>query len=56
MVQILGERRVGDGRAVGRHGIRGLGEEEWRLALALAHFPHMFEIVAADAPDAPHRK
>ena len=36
--------------------VGGLGEEERRLALVLAHLLDVLEVVAADAPDAADRK
>jgi hypothetical protein len=56
MVHVLGQRRVGRCAAIGHDGVGGLGEEERRLALVLAHLADVLEIVASDAPDAAHRK
>ncbi len=42
--------------AVRHDRVGGLGEEERRLALVLPHLLDVLEIVAADAPDAAHRK
>ncbi len=55
VMQILGQRRIGDGGAVGHQHVGVLGKEERRGALVVAHLPDMLEIVAPDAPDAAHR-
>ena len=56
VMQVVGERRVGDRAAVMHDRVGGLGKEERRLALVLAHLLDVLEIVAADAPDAAHRE
>src|SRR5689334_11072492 len=55
VVQVAGERRIRHGAAVMHDRVRGLCEEKRRLALVLAHLLDVLEIVAPDAPDAPHR-
>jgi len=54
VMQVLGQRRVWNGRAIGHNGIGGLGKIEWRSALVLAHFTDVLDVVAADAPNAAH--
>ncbi len=56
VMQVVGQRRVGHRAAVMHDRVGGLGEEERRLALVLAHLLDVLEIVAPDAPDAAHRK
>ena len=56
VMQILGQRRVGDGGAVGYQHVGVLGEEERRRALVIAHLADVLEIIAPDAPDAANRK
>jgi hypothetical protein len=56
VMQILGQRRVGDGGAVRHQHVGVLGEEERRRALVIAHLADVLEIVAPDAPDAANRK
>ena len=56
VVQVLGQRRVGDGGAVRLQHVGVLGEEERRRALVIAHLADVLEIVAPDAPDAADRK
>jgi hypothetical protein len=56
VLEILGQRRIGDRYAVAGHHVGVLGEEERRLALVIAHLADVFEIVATDAPDAAYRK
>ena len=55
VMQILGQRRVGDGGAVRHQHVGVLGEEERRRPLVIAHFPDVLEIVTPDAPDAANR-
>ncbi|MHC2882987.1 hypothetical protein ACVI53_005857 [Bradyrhizobium barranii subsp. barranii] len=54
VMQILGQRRIGNGGAIGHQHVGVLGEEERRGALVVAHLADVLEIVAADAPDAAH--
>ena len=56
VMQILGQRRIGNGGAVRHEHVGVLGEEERRRALVIAHLADVLEIVAADAPDAANRK
>src|SRR5262249_28953096 len=56
VMHVLRERRIGRGAAVRDDRVGGLGEEERRLALVLAHLLDVLEIVAPHAPDAAHRK
>ncbi len=56
VVHVLGERRIGHGRAIRHDGVGGLGEEERRVAHVVAHLADVLLVVAADAPDAAHRK
>ena len=56
VMQILGQRRVGDGGAIRLDHVGVLGEEERRRPLVIAHLADVLEIVAADAPDAADRK
>jgi hypothetical protein len=56
VMHVLGQRRIGDGRAILLQHVGMLGEEERRIALVIAHLADVLEIVAADAPDAAHRK
>ena len=56
VMQILGQRRVGDGGAVGLDHVGVLGEEERRRALVISHLADVLEIIAPDAPDAANRK
>ena len=56
VMHVLGQRRVGDGGAVGLDHVGMLGEEERRRALVIAHLADVLEIVAPDAPDAANRK
>ena len=55
VMQILGQRRVGDRGPIGHQHVGMLGEEERRRALVIAHLADVFEIVAPDAPDAADR-
>ena len=55
VMQILGQRRVGDGGAVLHQHVGVLGKEERRRALVIAHLADVLEIVAPDAPDAADR-
>ena len=56
VMQILGQRRVGDGGAVGLQHVGVLGEEERRRPLVISHLADVLEIIAPDAPDAANRK
>ena len=57
VVEVLGLRRIGDGRPVQHHGLGPGGEEEGRLAVRVAaHFAGMGGVVAADAEDAADRE
>ena len=56
VMQILGQRRIGNGGAIRLEHVGVLGEEERRRALVIAHLADVLEIVAADAPDAANRK
>ncbi len=52
VVQVLGQRRVGDGGAFRLQHVGVLGEEERRRAFVISHLADVFEIIAPDAPDA----
>jgi hypothetical protein len=56
VMQILGQRRMRDGRAVGHDRVGRLGEEKRWIAHVVTHLADMFLVVAADAPDPAHRK
>ncbi len=56
VMHVLGQRRVGHRAAVRHDGVGGLGEEERRRALVLAHLADVLDVIAADAPDAAHRE
>src|SRR5580692_9595867 len=56
VMHVLGQRRVGHRAAVGHDRVRGLGEEERRLAHVLAHLLDVLDVIAADAPQAANRK
>ncbi len=56
VMQVLGQRRIGNGGAVALQHVGMFGEEEGRVALVVAHLADMFEIIAPDAPDAAHGK
>src|SRR5579872_1680712 len=56
VMHVLGQRRVGHRSAIRHDGIGRLGEEERRLAHVLSHLLDVFDIVAADAPQAADRK
>src|SRR6478609_8839896 len=56
VMQVLGQRRVGNGGAVALQHVAMLGEEEWRRALVVSHLADVLEIVAPDAPDAANGK
>jgi hypothetical protein len=56
VMQVLGQRRVRQRRAVARQRVGRLGEEERRLALVLAHFLDVLQVIASDAPDPAHGK
>ena len=55
VLEILGQRGIGDRRAVPSDHVGVLGEKERWLALVIAHLADVLEIVTADAPDAPDR-
>ena len=55
VMQILGQRRVGDRGPIRHQHVGVLGEEERRRALVIAHLADVLEIVAPDAPDAADR-
>src|SRR5262249_45641123 len=48
--------RIGHIRPIRHDGVGGFGEEKWRIADVLPHLADVFLIIAADAPDAAHRK
>ena len=56
VMQILGQRRIGNRGAVRHQHVGVLGEEERRRAFVIAHLADVFEIVAPDAPDPANRK
>src|SRR6185437_2183348 len=56
MMHVLGQRRIGDGGAVGLEHVGMLGKEKRRVPLVIAHLANMLEIVTADAPDAAYGK
>jgi hypothetical protein len=51
-----GEARINEFRSVLRDAVPVFGEKERRLALVIAKFADMFEVIASDALEAPHRK
>ena len=55
VMQVLGQRRIGDGGTVRHQHVGVLGEEERRRALVIAHLADVLEVVAPDAPDAADR-
>ena len=55
VMQVLGQRRVGDGGAIAHQHVGMLGEEERRRPLVISHLADMLEVIAPDAPDAPNR-
>jgi hypothetical protein len=56
VMQILGQRRIRDGRAVGDDRVGRLRKEKRWIAHVMTHLADMFLVVAADASDAAHRK
>src|SRR5712671_1387537 len=56
VVQIPGQRRVGDRGAIRDQHVGMLGKEERGRPLVIAHLSDVLEIVASDAPDAANRK
>ena len=56
VMQVLGQRRVGNGGAIGLEHVGMLGEEERRRTLVVSHLADVLEIVAPDAPDAANGK
>jgi hypothetical protein len=55
VMQVLGQRRVGDGGAICHQHVGVLAEEERRRPLVISHLADVLEIIAADAPDAADR-
>jgi len=56
VMHVLGEGRIRHACPIRHDGVGGLGEEERRIAHVVPHFADVFFVIAADAPDAPHRK
>src|ERR1700680_2951234 len=56
VMQIFGQRRVGDGGAVALQHVGMLGKKERRRPLVIAHLADVLDVIAPDAPDAAHRK
>jgi len=52
VMEILGQRRVGDGGAVRLDHVGMLGEEKRQRPLVISHLADVLEIIAPDAPDA----
>ncbi len=55
VMQILGQRRVGNRGPIRHQHVGVLAEEERRRPLVIAHLADVLEIVASDAPDTADR-
>jgi hypothetical protein len=56
VMHVLGQGRVGYYAAIRHDRVGRLGEKERWRALVLPHLADVLDVIAADAPDAAHRK